>query len=168
MKFTSRMPIALGAALVCAAAISSAQAQDYPLQRVFDARAVTATHPLNRAAVTLTVVDSVVYFNSNSHKLTPQGEKQVAKIAAILKDRSFRDCHLTVKGYTDGKGSDAHNKKLSYERAVTVMHALVTKYGIPAEKLSAEGMGKANPVATNSTAAGRAMNRRVIVVNGGM
>jgi OOP family OmpA-OmpF porin len=59
-------------------------------------------------------------------------------------------------------GSDAYNQKLSERRATSVMEYLVD-HGIPASGLTARGFGKADPVANNATAAGRAQNRRVTV-----
>jgi outer membrane protein OmpA-like peptidoglycan-associated protein len=173
MKFMLRSSLALIVTLAPVAYMSVAHAQDYPLQHAFDMRMVTATHPINHAgayaaaAQVPVVVEPSVYFKTGSHKLTPEGEMEVAKVAKAIKAPSFKNCHLTVKGYTDSKGSDAANLKLSHDRAVTVMTALITHYGVSAESLSAEGLGKENPVADNSTPAGRALNRRVTVFSSG-
>jgi OOP family OmpA-OmpF porin len=69
--------------------------------------------------------------------------------------------HVIVEGNTDSSGKAARNQDLSYRRALRVMTTLVRKYGIPASQLTAKGYGSSVPVATNSTAAGRAENRRV-------
>jgi outer membrane protein OmpA-like peptidoglycan-associated protein len=163
MKSVSRLLAIIGVALTFGAALSSAHAQDqdYPVQHFIDARTVTAMHHLNRIAVAEPVqAEMVVNFDTNSSMLNPVAEKQVAKIATVLKSHPG---HYVIHGYTDSKGNVAHNQKLSYHRALTVMHALVKKYGIPAGTLSAEGSGEADPVATNSTPEGRAANRRVSV-----
>lgn len=63
-------------------------------------------------------------------------------------------------GYTDSTGSDATNQTLSVNRARAVANYL-TQQGVPTTNITAEGRGPSNPVADNSTADGRAMNRRV-------
>jgi hypothetical protein len=71
-----------------------------------------------------------------------------------------------VEGYTDNVGSESYNQKLSEQRANTVQSFLVTQ-GIPAQDVSAVGYGMSNPVADNSSAAGRKQNRRVEMVVSG-
>jgi outer membrane protein OmpA-like peptidoglycan-associated protein len=72
------------------------------------------------------------------------------------------DANQTVRviGYTDNTGSDAINNPLSVNRAGAVRDYLVQR-GVPAARISTEGHGSAEPVADNSTEAGRARNRRV-------
>ena len=71
--------------------------------------------------------------------------------------------HVRVDGYTDSVGSDAYNLKLSQSRAAAVADLLVGA-GIPRANMETRGLGKKNPVADNSTAAGRNENRRVAIV----
>jgi len=71
-----------------------------------------------------------------------------------------------VEGYTDSVGSDAANQKLSKDRAEAVRVYLVSK-GVPSDKITSVGKGKANPVASNDTPEGRANNRRVEIIVGG-
>lgn len=174
MKFTPRLLLALLVALSSGLALSPAYAQqldenyDYPVQHQIESRTIRSTHHMSIASTPMSVVDEVVYFNSASSELTGAGAKQVAKMASIIKAPSFHHCHLTVKGYTDNKGGEEKNMKLSLKRAERVMHVLVSKYGIAADSISAEGLGEENPVADNKTAAGRALNRRAIIVNGCM
>jgi hypothetical protein len=68
-----------------------------------------------------------------------------------------------VVGYTDSTGSEEHNQQLSELRANAVKNALVIK-GVNAARLTTMGMGESNPIADNSTAAGRQLNRRVNIV----
>ena len=70
---------------------------------------------------------------------------------------------IYVNGYTDSIGSYAYNLRLSKRRAAAVVAYLVDR-GIPASQLIPQGFGKTNFVATNSTAEGRAQNRRVELV----
>jgi outer membrane protein OmpA-like peptidoglycan-associated protein len=165
MKSVTRLLSILGIALTFGAIATSAHAQDFahdanfPTQHFIDARTVVTSHHLNRMMAP-SAIDVVVNFETASSKLTPAAEKQVHHLAMAIKAHPG---HYVVKGYTDDKGSSASNLKLSYKRALTVMHTLTKVYGIPAGTLSAEGQGAADPVATNSTAEGRAANRRVSV-----
>jgi len=67
---------------------------------------------------------------------------------------------LEIQGHTDNRGSAKYNRRLSEKRAQAVMEYLVKK-GIGTDRLSAVGYGFSRPAATNTTAQGRAMNRRV-------
>ncbi len=68
---------------------------------------------------------------------------------------------LTIKGYTDNAGDADANKQLSQKRADAVANALIKDYGLNKDRIAAEGLGDANPVETNDTTEGRAMNRRI-------
>jgi outer membrane protein OmpA-like peptidoglycan-associated protein len=70
---------------------------------------------------------------------------------------------IQLEGHTDSIGSDDYNQKLSEQRADTVRQYLVDQ-SVPAGTVTAIGLGKANPVASNDTAAGRQKNRRVEMV----
>ena len=67
---------------------------------------------------------------------------------------------MRVDGYTDSVGTDKYNQGLSERRANAVMSHLVDR-GVSASRLTATGYGESNPVASNDTAEGRALNRRV-------
>lgn len=79
------------------------------------------------------------------------------KVAALLVDKNFS---LKLAGHTDNTGSDALNLKLSKDRAESIKAYLVEK-GANASRIEATGYGETQPIATNSTAAGRQQNRRV-------
>jgi outer membrane protein OmpA-like peptidoglycan-associated protein len=96
-------------------------------------------------------------FDFNKATLRPDGRAKVRAAADTLRSTSER---VMVTGYTDSIGSDAYNLRLSERRADTVRDALVAD-GIAASRITTKGMGKANPVASNDTAEGRARNRRV-------
>ena len=68
--------------------------------------------------------------------------------------------NITITGHTDGIGSAEYNNSLSYKRAEATRNYLIGK-GVSAGRLSAEGVGEADPVASNQTEEGRALNRRV-------
>jgi outer membrane protein OmpA-like peptidoglycan-associated protein len=70
---------------------------------------------------------------------------------------------LAINGYTDNSGNNDHHLQLSKERAATVLKAITGK-GIAANRLSSDGFGSSNPIATNDTEDGKAQNRRVELV----
>jgi outer membrane protein OmpA-like peptidoglycan-associated protein len=70
---------------------------------------------------------------------------------------------VQVEGYTDSTGPADYNYQLSQRRADAVIQYLAQKYNVPAHKIFLIGLGKDNPVAANTSAGGRAKNRRVDV-----
>lgn len=68
---------------------------------------------------------------------------------------------LLIKGYTDNQGNKNFNLKLSELRAKAVADVLINKYKINKTRITVQGLGGANPVATNKTEAGRTLNRRI-------
>jgi OOP family OmpA-OmpF porin len=101
-----------------------------------------------------------VNFETGSAKLTSDSAATLDAVVALLKLRP--NSRAEIHGFTDSVGGDAYNRKLSERRAQSVMEYLV-EHGIPAAGLSAEGLGKSDPIATNATPEGRAQNRRVTV-----
>jgi outer membrane protein OmpA-like peptidoglycan-associated protein len=101
-----------------------------------------------------------VNFETASAKLTAESSEALDKVVAVLRLRP--DAKAEIHGYTDSRGKDVYNQKLSERRAAAVVEYL-TEHGIPGAHLSSKGLGKSNPVATNDTAEGRAQNRRVTV-----
>jgi outer membrane protein OmpA-like peptidoglycan-associated protein len=107
---------------------------------------------------------SDVLFDTGKYTLKPGTQVSLAKVATIL--QLYPGLKVQVEGYTDSVGSDAYNQTLSENRANAVEQFLVQN-GVPPGNATAAGYGKADPVADNSTAAGRAENRRVnLVVSG--
>jgi outer membrane protein OmpA-like peptidoglycan-associated protein len=105
-----------------------------------------------------------VLFAFNKYTLKPEARERLARISGIV--LAYPDLHLQVEGYTDSIGSDQYNQELSEKRAATVRDYLVSS-GVSINNVVAEGLGKADPVADNSTAAGRKLNRRVDMVVSG-
>lgn len=102
-----------------------------------------------------------VGFETNSERLTSDSRTVLDKVGADLK--RFARLRVEVQGHTDSVGSDAHNLKLSQLRADAVRNYLL-QAGVPADQLVARGYGEAQPVAPNTTADGRANNRRVVML----
>ncbi len=103
-----------------------------------------------------------VCFDSAKADLKPDAIPVLARQAEIL-NRYFPKSQVYVCGYTDSTGSDAFNEKLSLQRAETVRNFLVNQNVDPA-RLKTEGFGKQFEVAPNTTAEGRALNRRTEVI----
>jgi outer membrane protein OmpA-like peptidoglycan-associated protein len=107
---------------------------------------------------------SDVLFDTGKHSLKPATQISLAKVSGIL--QAYPGLKLQVEGYTDSVGSDAFNQKLSESRADSVRNFLIGQ-GVQQDNISSTGYGKAKPVADNSSASGRAQNRRVqLVVSG--
>jgi outer membrane protein OmpA-like peptidoglycan-associated protein len=97
-------------------------------------------------------------FNTGKADLLPAAYPTLDKLADAMK--SNPNYKWSVEGYTDSRGKDAMNIKLSQRRAESVVNYLVSK-GVDKDIFTVKGFGKANPVADNKTAEGRAKNRRV-------
>lgn len=102
-----------------------------------------------------------VLFNSGKAQVLPGSAGNLNKLAAFFKRNPERTA--TVEGYTDSVGAASANYTLSQQRATAVMTALVN-LGVPAASLSTRAHGADSPIASNGTAAGRQMNRRVEIV----
>jgi outer membrane protein OmpA-like peptidoglycan-associated protein len=107
---------------------------------------------------------SDVLFDTAKFTLRPLAREKLAKVAGIISGHP--GLRLAVEGYTDSVGSDDYNQKLSEHRGESVRDYL-TKEGVAGNSVTSQGFGKAEPVASNDTAAGRQKNRRVeLVVSG--
>jgi len=103
-----------------------------------------------------------VFFDTNKSIIKKQYQPEIAKVADKLKE--FSNANADIKGYTDSTGSRKLNDRLSQARAEAVKSSLVKDYGIDAGRLTAKGYSWDDPVASNKTKAGRALNRRVVAV----
>lgn len=99
-----------------------------------------------------------VNFKSGTAELLPEAMKVLDKVVASL--TKHPELTIEVAGYTDAMGDSKRNLELSMARAQSVVKHL-TAGGIAAARLTAIGFGKENPIADNTTAAGRSKNRRV-------
>jgi OOP family OmpA-OmpF porin len=103
-----------------------------------------------------------IYFDVDKADLKPESKSQLDEIGALL--RADMALKLVVAGHTDNQGGVSHNMELSKKRADAVVAALVSGYGVAPDRLAAQGMGSAAPVASNGDETGRAKNRRVELV----
>jgi peptidoglycan-binding protein ArfA len=107
------------------------------------------------------VLPSPITFPTNGFNLTPDVEQKLAQIADKLK--ACPGAKVTINGYSDNIGTDAVNIPISAQRANSVADFLIAK-GVPRERITAKGLGAANPVASNDTPDGRNRNRRVEIL----
>jgi OOP family OmpA-OmpF porin len=103
-----------------------------------------------------------IYFDTGKAIVKQESQPSLKEIAKLLKDNP--ELKLYVVGHTDNTGTFDANMKLSRDRSVSVVNALVTQYSVNATRLTAYGDGPTAPVANNDTEDGRAKNRRVELV----
>jgi outer membrane protein OmpA-like peptidoglycan-associated protein len=99
-----------------------------------------------------------VQFYTDKSKLLPYSYASIAQLAEYMISHEYLT--VTIEGHTDSKGDDSHNMQLSQERAESVKHALVG-FGVDGSRITAIGYGETRPKASNDTAEGRSLNRRV-------
>lgn len=97
-------------------------------------------------------------FEVDSAQLRAESEATLQEALQTLKNNP--EMNLIVEGHTDGRGEAAYNEDLSRRRAISVVDWLI-KRGIEAARLEPRGLGESEPMASNDTAQGRALNRRV-------
>lgn len=105
--------------------------------------------------------NDTILFGRNIGKLDPGGREIVSRIGRTLLAVDIRQ--VQVLGFTDNTGTPEYNRKLSKRRADAVA-AVLAEIGMPGRGIDAKGMGEKDPVASNTTAEGRAQNRRVAIV----
>jgi outer membrane protein OmpA-like peptidoglycan-associated protein len=102
-----------------------------------------------------------IFFDFNKADVKPAMQEKLTEIAKAL--AAVPDQNLLIEGHTDSDGSSEYNLTLSEQRAQSVRSILLAG-GIPAERMKTKGYGQTTPVAPNSTATGKAQNRRVEIV----
>lgn len=101
-----------------------------------------------------------ILFDVNSAVLSTEAMNTLTDLNRVLK--KYPKNRIVVQGFTDSTGSDEYNLKLSEQRAQAVYNYLLAG-GLKTLSISYVGYGKANPIASNDTEAGRAQNRRVVL-----
>ena len=101
-----------------------------------------------------------IHFATDSAKITDYSMKKVRKFANFLLEHKGSLVHIV--GHTDNRASDAYNMVLSKKRADAVRKALI-ELGVSPNRLSTEGRGERDPIASNATEQGMALNRRIEV-----
>lgn len=104
---------------------------------------------------------SDVTFKTDSSDISASFYPTLSSVAKVLK--KYDRTNIVVAGYTDSTGTAEHNQTLSEQRARSVGGYLISQ-GINSNRIFTKGFGQRNPVASNSTADGRAQNRRVVII----
>ena len=100
----------------------------------------------------------LVQFETGEAKLLPQSYATLDEVATVM--RKYPDYSLSINGHTDSAGDDDTNQSLS-ERRAHACYFYLMRVGVPISRMTYTGYGESRPVASNSTATGRAQNRRV-------
>ena len=103
-----------------------------------------------------------ILFATGKADLQPESRPVLKEIAGTLKQHA--DLKILIEGHTDNVGAPASNLSLSDARAAAVKAALVADFGVDGARITTKGLGDTKPAAPNTTAVGRAQNRRVEVV----
>lgn len=108
-------------------------------------------------------MDDRLLFDTDKAQIRTAGEEKLQEIVNEIKNLPPNG-QIRIFGHADARASNEYNKELSSERANAVKDWLQNKGGIDGQRLSIEAMGETAPRATNETARGRQLNRRVAVV----
>ncbi|MBK0380009.1 OmpA/MotB family protein [Mucilaginibacter segetis] len=118
-----------------------------------------------KGVVYISLSDNMLY-KSGSYEVSEKADETLGKIAKIIKDYSTYD--VLIEGNTDNvpisQKNIRNNWDLSALRASSVVQALQNNYGVDPKRLTAGGRGQYNPIADNSTEAGKAKNRRTQII----
>jgi chemotaxis protein MotB len=105
-------------------------------------------------------------YKSGSYEINARAAETLSKIAKIIKD--YKDYDVLIEGNTDNvpitKTNIRNNWDLSALRASSVVQALQNDYGVDPKRLTAGGRGEYNPIAPNTTEAGKQRNRRTQII----
>ena len=121
--------------------------------------AVGAPDTRNKLITEGRFVSRGILFDVNSDKIKPESAGALKDIANVLKENA--DVKVKIVGHTDSDGDDKANLTLSEKRAAAVKASLVKDFGVSGDNLTTEGKGESQPVDKNTTAEGKANNRRV-------
>ena len=105
-----------------------------------------------------------VLFQTGKYELKPEARERLARVSGIL--LAYSSLKVAIEGHTDSVGTDDYNQRLSEQRAEAVRDYLVSQ-GVAAQAVTARGLGKTQPIASNDTSDGRQRNRRVELVLSG-
>ena len=100
-------------------------------------------------------------FDFDSAELRPESITELERVVKFMNDVSIAT--VLVEGHTDSVGSEAYNQALSDRRAKSVFDYLTSR-GVDPARMKSVGEGELKPIATNDTAEGRQLNRRVMLI----
>jgi len=105
------------------------------------------------------VILNNVFFDFDKYELKKESYPELDRLASLLKKSNTMKIELS--GYADSIGTKAYNDKLSSNRAQAIANYLIAKSGVDKKRILVKHFGESKPIATNATAKGREMNRRV-------
>lgn len=108
------------------------------------------------------IVTHGILFDPDSYVIKAESYKTLKDIGRLFEDDP--SLRLSIEGHTDSDGSDDHNLSLSQNRANAVLNFLTSNFGVQPGQLEAKGWGESKPIDVNTTAEGKANNRRVELV----
>ena len=107
-------------------------------------------------------IDLEVLFETDKAIVRPGYYTKIAELADFM--AKYPTTVATIEGHTDSRASESYNQALSQRRVNAVKESLITQFGVSADRLRAVGYGESQPRASNETADGRQLNRRVVAV----
>jgi outer membrane protein OmpA-like peptidoglycan-associated protein len=153
---SNRTGAVIGAATGAAVGAAVGRRMDKQEQELRQIEGVEVTRPSEgEIAVRLT---NDILFDTDSYALRSASRNTLNELAQNF--RQYPDNRINVEGHTDSTGTEAHNQVLSENRAASVADYLIDQ-GVPSSTITVYGFGEARPKASNDTAEGRQLNRRV-------
>ena len=109
------------------------------------------------------VIVNGLYFDTDKASVQPDSSAAILQVAELLKARP--ELSIYIVGHTDMAGDFEHNMQLSQDRANSIMQILANEHKIDQTRMEAKGLGPLSPQASNQSAEGRSLNRRVVIVS---
>ena len=153
---SNRTGAVIGAAAGAAVGAAVGRRMDRQEQELRQIEGVEVTRP-SEGEISVRLEEAIL-FDVNSSALRSASRTTLTDLAKNF--RQYPDNRIVVEGHTDSTGSDAHNQRLSEDRAANVADYLIGQ-GVAANSVIVYGYGESRPRSSNDTAEGRQMNRRV-------
>jgi outer membrane protein OmpA-like peptidoglycan-associated protein len=141
-------------------AVSSERVAAGAVARAETLSAELSTYEQKKTALGTTLIMRDLQFASASSSLSAGAQGRLAPLAQAMGKQP--ETRIQIAGHTDSQGAESNNRELSAQRAAAVGAYLIST-GVDPSRITSVGLGESAPVATNATAAGRAINRRVEV-----
>ena len=152
----NRTGAVVGAAAGAAVGAAVGRRMDKQEQELRQIEGVEVTRP-SEGQIDVRLTNDIL-FDYNSAALRSASRTTLDELGQNF--RQYPDNRIIVEGHTDSTGTDSYNQKLSEQRAANVADYLIDR-GVAASKITVYGFGEARPKASNDTAEGRQLNRRV-------
>lgn len=136
-----------------------------PTPVALKAQAIPMVMPVNIPTPVLAekiTIDLEVLFETDKAIVRQDYYSKIVELAEFM--TQYPNTVATIEGHTDSRGSDDYNQSLSQRRVNAVQKVLIEKFNIAAERVNAIGYGELQPRASNDSAEGRQLNRRVIAI----